>query len=203
MIFFAIIAGAGRALHLNSKDEVDLIKRIKNRDEQALELFYDKYNKLIFSLVLSIVKRREEAEDVLQELFTKIWEKAHTYNENQGSVYSWVVTMSRNKAIDRIRSRRYKSEQKESTNSESPYEDFEADVQNPLEQTILNERAGYVKEALNSIPKEQRQVIMVAYFQGMTQSEISVELDLPLGTVKSRMRDGMMKLKNILQDSIN
>lgn len=197
------MAGAGRALHLNSKEEIELISRIKNRDEQALELFYDKYNKLLFSLVLSIVKRREEAEDVLQELFTKIWEKAHTYNEKQGSVYSWVVTMSRNKAIDRIRSRRYKSAMKEATDNESPYDHIESEVQNPLDQTILNERAGYVQEALNSIPKEQRQVIMVAYFQGMTQSEISVELDLPLGTVKSRMRDGMMKLKNILQDSIN
>lgn len=189
--------------YTSPQDEVGLIHRIINKDQRALELLYKKYSNTVFSLVLSIVQRREEAEDVLQELFMKIWEKAYTYNETKGSVYSWVVTMSRNKAIDRIRSSRYKASKLEDTNDEVLYGHIEGDTRNPLEETMMNEQMEQVRNALIRIPGKQREAVAIAYFQEMTHHEISEMLNVPLGTVKHRIREGKMKLKNILQSSIN
>ena len=179
------------------------MKRIKARDADALEELYDLYNRLLFSMVISIVKKREEAEDVLQEIFVKIWNKADSFNEDRGNVYSWIVTLARNKAIDRIRSKGYKTQQKASVSIHEPLFSLEGDKHDPLETTIFSDRAELVKKALKEIPESQSQVIKIAYYRGMTQSEISDHLDIPLGTVKTRTRQGMIKLKRILGEHIS
>lgn len=203
MIIFTLLATIGKAKHGDSDDEIELMRRIKARDADALEELYDLYKRLLFGMVISIVKKREEAEDVLQEIFVKIWNKAESFNEDRGNVYSWIVTLARNKAIDRIRSKGYKTQQKQSVSIHEPLFSLEGDKYDPMETTIFSDRAELVKKALEEIPEKQSEVIKIAYYRGMTQSEISEYLDIPLGTVKTRTRQGMIKLKRILGEYIS
>lgn len=202
MIIFTILAAIGKVTHSGSEKEVQLMKKIKAKDAEALKQLYNLYDRLLFGMIISIVKKREEAEDVLQEVFVKVWEKAHTFNEDRGNVYSWLVTLTRNKAIDRIRSKGYKTQEKASVSVHEPAFTLEGDKFDPLETTIHSDRAELVKRALGEIPESQSQVLKIAYYRGMTQSEISNHLDIPLGTVKTRTRQGMIKLKNILESFI-
>lgn len=202
MIIFTILATIGKA-YRNSDDEIELMKRIKARDADALEELYDLYKRLLFGMVISIVKKREEAEDVLQEIFVTIWNKADSFNEDKGNVYSWIVTLARNKAIDRVRSKGYKTQQKQSVSIYEPFFSLEGDKYDPMETTIFSDRAELVKKALTEIPDSQSEVIKIAYYRGMTQSEIADYLDIPLGTVKTRTRQGLIKLKHILEDYIS
>ncbi|HEX6981851.1 MAG TPA: sigma-70 family RNA polymerase sigma factor [Balneolaceae bacterium] len=202
MLIFTLLAAIGKVMHGNSDDERQLMMRIKSRDPDALEELYDLYKRLLYGMVISIVKTREEAEDVLQEIFVKIWNKAGSFDENRGNVYSWIVTLARNKAIDRLRSKGYKTQQKASVSIHEPLFTLEGDKFDPLETTIFSDRAELVKKALNEIPDSQKEVIEIAYYKGLTQSEIADQLNIPLGTVKTRTRQGMMKLKTILSEFI-
>ena len=174
--------------------------RIQNGDTAAMKLLYNKYKNLLFGLIVSILKNREEAEDCLQEVFTQAWEKASQFDESRGKVYTFLVTMARNKAIDRTRSRAYKDSKKE----EHVIDDnefslnLEGEFNNPHENLELTERAKMVRKALNELSDKERKVLYVAYFNGMSQSEISEKLEIPLGTVKYRMRQGMIKLRDML-----
>lgn len=178
--------------------------RIKARDAAALSELYDQYNRLLFGLILSILKKREEAEDTLQEVFTQIWEKAEQFDLERGTVYTWIVSLTRNKSIDRLRSKVYKEQKKQSTSldDEDVFHPLYSDETDPLENTILTDRAKKLRDALDQISDKQRKVLQVAYFNGMSQSEIADEYDIPLGTVKTRMRDGMMKLRELLAKDI-
>nr|WP_240894720.1 sigma-70 family RNA polymerase sigma factor [Fodinibius halophilus] len=189
--------------HGGSDDEVQLMKRIQSRDDEALEELYDLYKRLLFSMVISIVKKKEEAEDLLQEIFVKIWNKAESFDPDRGNVYSWIVTLARNQAIDRIRSKGYKTQKKQSVSIHEPLFSLEGDKHDPMETTIFSDRAELVKKALEKIPEKQSEVIKIAYYRGLTQSEISDQLDIPLGTVKTRTRQGMIKLKRILGEFIS
>ena len=202
MFIFTILAAIGEAAHLGSQREVELMKKIKAKDADALSKLYDLYDRLLFGMIISIVKSKEEAEDVLQEVFVNVWQKAHTFNENRGNVYSWLVTLARNRAIDRIRSKDYKTQEKASVSVHEPAFKLEGNTFDPLETTIHSDRAELVKRALGEIPEKQSEVLKIAYYRGMTQSEISDHLDIPLGTVKTRTRQGMIKLKNILESFI-
>ncbi|MGD8426054.1 MAG: sigma-70 family RNA polymerase sigma factor [Balneolaceae bacterium] len=197
MLIFLLLATLGKMIRGNSDDELSLMRRIKQRDADALEELYDIYKKLLFSLVIAIVKKREETEDVLQEIFVKIWNKADSFDEDRGNVYSWIVTLARNKAIDRIRSKGYKT-QKQSVSIHEPLFSLKTDTYDPMKTTIFSDRAELVKKALDEIPEKQSEVIKIAYYRGMTQSEISDYLNIPLGTVKTRTRQGMIKLESIL-----
>ncbi|MDZ7689971.1 MAG: sigma-70 family RNA polymerase sigma factor [Balneolaceae bacterium] len=203
MSIFNLIVALGSYSGKGANDEQALMKRVKAGDTKALEELYDLYKSLLFGMIVSIVKTREEAEDLLQEVFMKIWEKAYTFDEDRGNVYSWIVTLTRNKAIDRVRSKGYKTQEKASNRVDEPGFSLETDRFDPLQTTIFSDRAELVKQALDEIPDKQRQVIEVAYYDGMTQSEISEHFDIPLGTVKTRTRQGLMKLKNILEDHIS
>lgn len=203
MLIFTILATIGQVTHQNADDEIELMKRIQARDDDALEELYDLYKRLLFGMVISIVKKREEAEDLLQEIFVKIWNKADSFDPERGNVYSWIVTLARNSAIDRIRSKGYKTQKKQSESIHNPSFSLEGDKYDPMETTIFSDRAELVKKALDKIPEKQNKVIKIAYYRGMTQSEIADHLDIPLGTVKTRTRQGMMKLKRILGEFIS
>ena len=174
------------------------MRRIQTRDVDGLSGLYDHYASFLFGLILAIVHKHSEAEDLLQEVFVQVWERADTYNPDRGGVYAWLVTLTRNRAIDRTRSRGYKDQIRQSTDIDGVFVDPVTDEANPLEKSVLSERASLVKKALKQIPEDQRKVIEVAYFNGLSQSEIAEMLELPLGTVKSRMRLGMIKLKDLL-----
>jgi RNA polymerase sigma-70 factor (ECF subfamily) len=195
----AVLKNAQRT---RSVQQIELMKRIRAKDEQALEELYDTYKHLLLGMIISILKSREVAEDLLQEVFVKIWKKAHTFDENRGNVYSWIVTLTRNKAIDHMRSKGYKTQQKASQNVDAPEFTLEGNKSNPLETTIFSDRTELVKQALKEIAQNQSEVLKIAYYRGMTQSDISNYLNIPLGTVKSRMRQGIIKLKDILGEHI-
>lgn len=202
MIIFTL-ASIGKAAHGDADDEIELMKRIRARDAGALEELYDLYNRLLFAMVISIVEKREEAEDVLQEIFLKIWNKADLFDADRGNVYNWIITLARNQAIDRIRSKGYKTQEKQTVSIDKSLFSLEGDQYNPMKTTIFSDRAELVKKALDEIPEEQSEVIKIAYYRGMSQSEISDYLGIPLGTVKTRTRQGMIKLKNILGEFIS
>jgi RNA polymerase sigma-70 factor (ECF subfamily) len=203
MLFF-ILTTIGKFLTKDQERDRQLMARIKSRDASALSELYDHYNRLLFGLILSILKKRVEAEDILQEVFTNIWEKAEQFDLERGTVYTWIVSLTRNKSIDRLRSKVYKEQKKQSTslNDDDVFMPLYSEDSDPLENTILKDRAKRVHQALANISESQRMVLQVAYFNGMTQSEISEEFDIPLGTVKTRMRDGMMKLREILSKDL-
>tara|TARA_R110002096_G_scaffold329006_6_gene523094 strand:+ start:62498 stop:63115 length:618 start_codon:yes stop_codon:yes gene_type:complete len=199
MLFF-ILSAIGRLLTQDNEKDRDLMKRIASQDPVALSLLYDKYHKILFGLLLSVLKKKEEAEDLLQEVFTTIWQKADQFDTERGSAYTWIVSLTRNKGIDRLRSKVYKEQKRQSTslNDDDVFQPLYSDENSPLESTILSERASQLYTALQKLSEKQRTVIQVAYFDGLSQSEISDKLDLPLGTVKTRMRDGMLKLRELL-----
>lgn len=202
MLLFWLIYIVGFAVQ-SEDEERQWMLRLQDGDKKALQLLYDKYNKILFGLIISILKDREEAEDCLQEVFTQLWEKAEQYDASRGKVYSFLVTMARNKAIDRTRSRGFKDSEKE----DHIISDFtmtpESDKNNPYEDLELSERASLVRQALQKLSDKEQKVLQVAYFQGLSQSQISNKLDIPLGTVKYRMRQGMIKLReNLIPDGL-
>lgn len=196
MILYWFIYFIGFAKH--SEKEEEWMQRIRNGDTTAMKLLYDKYKNLLFGLIVSILKNREEAEDCLQEVFTQAWEKSDQFDASRGKVYTFLVTMARNKAIDRTRSRAFKDSGKEDHIINDFTLTLEGEFKNPHEEMEFNERARIVRNALNELSDKERKVLYVAYFNGMSQSEISEKLDIPLGTVKYRMRQGMIKLRDML-----
>lgn len=199
MILLTLLTTIGKATHQNADDEIELMKRIQARDDDALEELYDLYKCLLLGVILSIVKKREEAEDILQEIFVKIWEKADSFDQERGNVYSWIVRLARNKAIDHIRSK----QKKQSASTPKPFFSLEDDTYDPMETTMFSDRTELVKKALDEIPEKQHEVIKIAYYRGLTQSQIAGHLGIPLGTVKTRTRQGMMELKRILREFIS
>ncbi len=199
-MLFLILSTIGKLLTQNNSRDRDLMRRIASKEPEALSVLYDHYNRLLFGLLKSILKKKEEAEDLLQEVFTTIWEKADQFDAERGTAYTWIVSLTRNKAIDRLRSKVYKEQKKQSTslNDDDVFHPLYSKENNPLENTILSDRAKRVYDALQNLTEKQRSVIQVAYFDGLSQSEISDEYDIPLGTVKTRMRDGMIKLRELL-----
>lgn len=201
MILYWLIYFVGFAVQSKEKGQ-ELMNLVQNGDAKALRRIYGSYKNILFGLIVSMLKDREEAEDCLQEVFTQLWEKADQFDATKGNLYSFVVTMARNKAIDRIRSKAYKDSKQE----DHTISDFsltpESDFNNPEEDLELTERANLVRSALQKLSSKEREVLKVAYFGGMSQTEISEKMDIPLGTVKYRMRQGMIKLKDFLKQDI-
>lgn len=179
--------------------EFEIIKRIADKHERSLGDLYDLYGNLCYRIIFRITRDRLLSEELLQNVFVKIWENADSYSSQKGSVYSWVTAITRNLAIDKIRSREFKEELQK---SETP-DDFTgtegAGNHNGLQSLLIDETAEKVTKAMNQIPPEQKLVIEMSFFEGMTHNEISEALELPLGTVKTRMRQGLIKLHRLLE----
>jgi RNA polymerase sigma-70 factor, ECF subfamily len=174
-------------------DDVALLKAIAGKDEKAVSELYDRYRVVLFGLLVRILNNREEAEDVLQELFLQVWHRAADYDPNRGRPFTWLVTLARSRAIDRLRS----VASRERVANESAREVTE-EVSDAVADAVRSEQRGIVTSALSQLPEEQQKALVLAYFDGLTQSEIADRLGAPLGTVKTRMRAGMMKLREVL-----
>ncbi|OGU37258.1 MAG: hypothetical protein A2068_01540 [Ignavibacteria bacterium GWB2_35_6b] len=184
----------------SSEDEAELLGRIALGDQNSLEKIYDLYSGVIFSLVLRILKRKEDAEEVTQNIFMQIWEKANLFNYEKGTAYTWIINLARNKAIDRLRSKDYK-DHKEKLIELDKYDWWQEEKANITIDSLSDfDTIEYVKNALSQLPGEQKQVIEMAYFEGWTQAEIADKLNLPLGTVKTRARQAMIKLQKSLEN---
>jgi RNA polymerase sigma-70 factor (ECF subfamily) len=167
--------------------------RVRAGDPRALEELYDRHNGLLYSLVMRIVRRAPDAEEVLQEAWLQIWRGAATYNASRGAVGAWLVTVARSRAIDRIRSEgsRQRAEQAAGVDPPAPTEDASANAAHRQ----MSER---VSRALDQLGSQHRQVLELAYFGGLTQTEIAERLNTPLGTVKSWTRQALVRLGDLV-----
>jgi RNA polymerase sigma-70 factor (ECF subfamily) len=180
--------------------EAQLVRRVAQGDRDAFAALYDLYSKPLYSLTLRILNDPKEAEDVLQDVFLQLWEKAGAFDEAVGKPFSWVVTMTRHKAIDRIRSRQRHARVFEEA-SES-MTDAAVEATAPAVAGLGADEAAQVRTALNALPREQRQPIEMAFFGGLTHTEIAQTLREPLGTIKARIRRGMLQLRDGLEGQI-
>ncbi len=174
-------------------DDTKLLKAIAARDEAALAQLYDQYRSILFGLLMRILHNREEAEDVLQEVFLQVWRRAADFDESRGRPFTWLVTLARSRGIDRLRT----IASRERVAVAGAREASEA-TSDAASDAFKSEQRGLVTTALAQLPDEQKRPLMLAYFDGLTQSEIAARLGAPLGTVKTRMRTGMMKLREML-----
>jgi RNA polymerase sigma-70 factor (ECF subfamily) len=173
--------------------DVALLTAIAARDEAALAQLYDRYRAILFGLLMRILNSREEAEDVLQEVFLQVWRKASDFDESRGRPFTWLVTVARSRGIDRLRTLAARERVAEAGARESSEE-----ISDAATDAFKSEQRGLVSDALAKLPDEQKRPIMLAYFEGLTQSEIATSLGAPLGTVKTRMRTGMIRLRELL-----
>jgi RNA polymerase sigma-70 factor (ECF subfamily) len=174
-------------------DDVALLKAIAGKDDKALAQLYDRYRVVLFGLLVRILRNREEAEDVLQEVFLQVWRRASDYDANRGRPFTWLVTLARSRAIDRLRSVASR-ERVVAASARDPVEE----TSDAIADAVRSEQRGIVTSALSQLPEEQQRPLVLAYFDGLTQSEIADRLGAPLGTVKTRMRTGMLKLREAL-----
>ena len=173
--------------------DVELLKAVARGDEQALAQLYDSYRLILFGLLVRILNSREEAEDVLQEVFLQVWRRARDFDETRGKPFTWLVTLARSRAIDRLRSLGARDRVAQASVREAAEE-----VSDAARDTFRSEQRALVTSALSQLPEEQKRPLVLAYFEGLTQSEIAAKLGAPLGTVKTRMRAGMIKLRELL-----
>ena len=180
------------SLSKNHIPEPTLVDRLRSKDRSALEYLYDHYSGALYGVILRIVRKEEIAEEVLQDVFLKIWDRFANYDAEKGKLFTWLVNIARNQAIDKTRSREISKEQKT-----SGIENFVNRIDNEefIEQQI--EGIG-VKDILKDLPEEQRFVVDHLYFKGYTQSELAEEFNIPLGTVKTRLRLAMQQLRTTL-----
>lgn len=169
-----------------------LLSRMAERDPAAVSALYDRHARILFSLILRILRDRSEAEDVLQEVFVRAWTRVETYDRDLGSPLAWLIRIARNRAIDRLRSREVRERTEEAAPERAP-------VETPEARASLSERQRAVRHALGALTADQRALIEHAYFQGLSQSELAARFNLPLGTVKTRIRTGMGVLRRALQ----
>jgi RNA polymerase sigma-70 factor (ECF subfamily) len=192
--------GGGAAL------EAGLVKEIAGGSEPALAQLYDRYARVLFSLIVRVLKDARDAEEVLQEVFLQVWKLAGRFDPERGNTYRWLVTLARSRAIDRLRSKNFKTRRAAESSLDmlettlEPTEPTEPTEPSQLDAVLMLERADHVRRGLATISPEQLEVMRLAYFLGFTQSEIARELEIPLGTVKSRMRQGLIALRGRLAE---
>ena len=175
------------------EDDVELLKAIAARDEAALAQLYDRYRVILFGLLMRILNNREEAEDVLQEVFLQVWRKAEDFDEERGRPFTWLVTLGRSRGIDRLRTLASRERV-----AEAGARDTVEVISDAASDAFKSEQRGLVNKALAQLPDEQKRPLMLAYFDRLSQSEIATRLGAPLGTVKTRMRTGLMNLRESL-----
>ncbi len=174
-------------------DDGTLLKSIAGRDKAALRSLYERHSPILFSLALRILGNRPDAEDVLQEVFIQVWNTAGSYDEKRAKPVSWLILLTRSRAIDRLRSRQTRMRATEAAGAAKP-----DDPPTPIQQASASEARALVRRAVDLLPAEQRLLVELAYFGGLTQSEIAARLGQPLGTVKTRMRAAMLQLREQL-----
>jgi RNA polymerase sigma-70 factor (ECF subfamily) len=177
--------------------DAELLRRIADGDRAAFAEFYDRHSTLMFSVASKILNDAGEAEDVLQEVFVQIWEKAGRFDPKLGRAASWAAILVRNRAIDRIRASQRRTRLAEEAGAERDAASEASDSAN--EAVHGHEKAKLIQSAIVELPAEQRRAIELAYFSGLTQDEISKKLNAPLGTIKARIRRGLLKLRDQLE----
>jgi len=182
---------------LQLEAEVALLQKVARGDRRSFEELYQRFSGVLFSTAYRVLNNQEAAEDVLQDVFVQIWEKAPLYDPARGKPMTWAVTLTRNKSIDRLRSTQRRSRLQDDFQRESDsFEKF--DDRNSFELVSAGETNDLVREVMKKLSTDQREAIELAFFSSMTQIEIAERLGEPLGTIKARIRRGMMRLRELL-----
>jgi len=177
----------------------EYVRRVALRDEDALAALYDRSSKLVYTIAVRILQDEADAAEVVMDVYRQVWESAIGFDERRGSAAAWLVTLTRSRAMDRRRSRRART-RLESTLPKAL--EIVASGPSPEKMAAANQTSRSVLEALAELPREQREVLELAFFSGLTHPEVAQELGEPLGTVKTRIRLGVSKLRDRLKDSI-
>ena len=175
--------------------DTELILLVARNESWALAEIYNRYARLVFSLALRILNDRSAAEECVQEVFVKVWRRARDYRAERGKFSSWLTGITHHHAIDELRRRRVRPS---AAGDESAAAEVMDDGPAPMDRAVQSMERRRIVDALTAIPVEQRRAIELAYFEGFTQQEIADKLGEPLGTIKTRMRLGMQKLKALL-----
>jgi RNA polymerase sigma-70 factor, ECF subfamily len=181
-------------------DDEALLRLIIHQQTDALAALYDRYSRLVYSLAFQMMGDAAAAEEITQDVFFRIWEKAHTYRADQARVSTWITSITRYRSIDLLRRRGTRPDHTSLAWDDLPLNAMpvaEGDPEDLTELSLLQKR---VRAAIATLPAEQKKTLALAYFKGLTHSEIAEVLGDPLGTVKTRIRAGMRKLKDILKD---
>jgi RNA polymerase sigma-70 factor (ECF subfamily) len=181
-------------------DLATLVRSMAEGHQEALARLYDETSSMVNGLLLRILAHPQDAEEVLLDVFMKAWKYAASYSEKRGSVQAWLLIMARNSAIDRIRAKKAQPATL-SFEPEAFPEPVSADA-TPEEASVIEERRRRVQQVLNELPPEQREVVILSFFGGLTHAELAERLGEPLGTVKSRVRMGLHKLRGLLQEPV-
>lgn len=189
-------------LHLKTKifaiktqySEEQLIVLLKDRNENGFHYLYDHYSGALYGVILRIVQSKDYTEEIIQDVFVKIWNSIQQYDSSKGRFYTWMINIARNTAIDYLKSKSFQNELKN-----QPLPDF---VYNSAELSTTNNSSDFIgfSNVLENLETDKKELIELAYYQGYTQNEISEKLKIPLGTVKTKMRNALMKLKDLLKD---
>ncbi len=180
-------------VEIKKYSEDELVLGLQQQDQQAFSYLYDNYSGALFGLIFKMVNDKELAEDVLQEAFVKIWNNFSSYDNSKGRLFTWMINLTRNLTIDTLRSKGYKKQGKIRGDENS--------VNNLTDSAHAAEKfdAMGLRKQLTLLTNDQKAIIDLAYFGGLTQDEISKQLGIPLGTVKTRMRAAILELRKILQ----
>lgn len=180
-------------------DDATLVRLIAQAQPDALNEIYERYHRLVFSMALNVVADHASAEEITLDIFTRLWEKADTYRPDQAKLTTWLLSMARYRAIDVLRQRQVRPDQDalswaDLSTTTAP------NFNSPEEVAELTQQRERIRAAVAQLPAEQKQILALAYFRGYTHRQIADLLQQPLGTVKTRLRSAMQKLREILQD---
>jgi RNA polymerase sigma-70 factor (ECF subfamily) len=171
------------------------VERVARGDHDALAELYDRHGRLVYSLALRIVRDQGDAEDVVQEVFSQVWRQASRYHESRGNVIAWMLNVARSRAIDRLRRRAARPQDAVSDATMIDVADSGPAIDDQL---AWAGRAVQIRHALEDLPLLQRIAIELAFYEGLTHAEVAERLELPLGTIKTRIRQGLLKLRDRL-----
>ncbi len=178
--------------------DAHLVQQMNSGDEGAFATFYDRFAPGLFSMIYAILRDQKESEDVLQEAFVQMWKRTATYDATRSSLFTWAVMISRHKAIDRLRSRQRQSRLNEAVANEASAIPASAPADRADNALARSDERERVRAALAQLGEAQREAIDLAFFAGLTQTQISERLGAPLGTVKARIRRGLLALREVL-----
>lgn len=184
------------------QDEAELLRKIACGDETAFGAFCDRYSHLIYSTAFKVLNHSQDAEDVAHDVLLSVWQKAGAFDAAKGSLVTWICSTTRNRSIDRVRSfqRRAAMHDRFEVRLETDVPEAAASGR---DEVYLSEARELLQNAVVELSPEQREVIELAYFEGLTQMQIADRLKSPLGTVKARIRRGLQRLKGVIRDRFN
>ena len=191
------VLGLRASSRATSEDEA-LLRRVAEADSSALEALYDRYARVVYGAALRMLGTADLAEEVVQETFWRVWRRSSTFQAGRGQVASWILGIAHKLAIDELRRQRVRPSLVYDTDDRPVLRDIEDSRMDVASAAIEEERHRIIRAALDQIPTEQREAVELAYFGGLSQNEIATRLQTPLGTVKTRIRLGLQKLRDIL-----